>query len=189
MTNGTTHRVTRLAAAVILTALMLASCGLFRDNPTDGQVELDQYDGKEFVVSYPSEWKRDEDGKIMPSVIFEVADLPRDAKTPNASMHVDVTQDPGTLKDTVNAFIATSKRERKFKLIKQKEINVEGDAEGYIIRKGYTLQDGMRLRQTDLLTLTKSGKTLDIRLICRKNQCGRYQGTFQAILDSTRITG
>lgn len=174
-----------LAVVAIAAILMLAACG---GDSAAGGAKLSEYDGKGFIVSYPASWKPYPHGKIMPGAVFEVVDPAEVGNSPKASIHADLTQDPGTLLDTVNGFVANLKISNS-KLLKRKKVDVDGGEEGYIVRQKYSLSnETFKIRQVDLLTLTSAGKTLDVRLICRADMCNRYDETFDAVLDSVRIT-
>lgn len=180
----------RTVVVVIAAGLVLGGCG---SGDHDGQVgsgvKLSQYEGDAFVVSYPSGWEPHPAGKMVQHAEFEVVDLPQGEETPNASMHVGVDPGGGTLKGAVTIFLADSRIAEDFKLLVKKKVQVRGGGEGYVIRKSYRVeQGGLRLRQVDLLTLTASGKTLDVRLVCQADLYQRYKDTFRAIIDSVRIT-
>ena len=183
---GTPRSIAWVAAVAIVSALTLTSCGA-GGTSADG-VQLAQYDGKGFTVSYPASWKPYPHGKVVTDAKFEVVKLSKADNSPYASMHIRVHDDAGVLTDTVSTFAANIKISNN-KLLERKEVEVKGTDEGYIIRQAYPLEhETFRIRQVDLLTLTEAGKTLDVRLVCRANLCKRYEETFDAVLDSVRIT-
>lgn len=183
-------RVVLAAVCAFVVVGVAAGCG------AGGSGDTASYKGADgYRLAYPKDWRAGP-RKLMATSRFEVMVLPKGTTIPDVALDVFVQPTMSGVEGDVSDFLATSENNGAvsgYHLVSKKKRMVSGNHDAYVVVQTYkTRGDGgaqVALRQTDLLTDTPKGQSLDVRLTCRQERAGTYGKSIDAVVDSVRIPG
>lgn len=152
-----------LASAGLAPVILGAGCLGLNDGPKL-DAALTRYSGKGFTVGYPKAWARPAH-RIVPGSLFEVTTAA--AGEPIGSFDILTHWGGEQLLDSVvSDFMRVSRSQRRFQLIGQDRIDLDGRT-GYRVRKEYDGPFGeksKRLHTVDWFAQLKNGTVIDVRI-------------------------
>lgn len=184
-------RRSAIAIVVVIVAFLTSSCTGGGGSSDGAGTVMETHEGRGYKVSYPKDWTTPGRGKLIAGSDFEVVDLPKGARIPDASLDVLTSPATTSLRRASEDLAVLSRSATDYKLLEKKQTALSGGEVAFRVVQTYSSRSAgktVRLRQSDLLTATRDDEQIDVRVVCRLDRCDSYGDRLTRILRSVELT-